>query len=161
LFVEAGEAVAASREHFIAMLPRPPIRSRKGPKPGKKSGKPLGFRRTASPCLDEKEKKNSLKMRDQYGDVYENKGSAFHERGRSGNVAENKGTYTSKAGMLLKTSMLVAGGKLFSHGSSRLARDASLDPFRASAASARFQRTLDLQVGAEPLHAAPASETLK
>jgi hypothetical protein len=100
------EAVAASREHLIAMLPRPPIRSRKYPKRGKKPGKPLGLRRTTSPCPDEKEKKNSLKMSDQCGDVNENKGSAFNERRESGNIAENKGSYALKAGMLLKTSML-------------------------------------------------------
>jgi len=100
------EAVAACREHLIAMLPRPPIRSRKYPKRGKKPGKPLGLRRTASPFLEEREKKNSLKMSDRCGDVYENKGSAFHERCQSGNVAENKGSCALKAGMLLKRSML-------------------------------------------------------
>ena len=98
------EAIAASREHLIAMLPRPPSRSRKCPKRGMKPAKPLGFRRTASPCPDEKQKKNSLKISDQCGDVYENKGSAFHERRQSGNVAENKGSYALKAGMSLKTS---------------------------------------------------------
>jgi hypothetical protein len=106
LFVEAREAVATCREHLIAMLPRPPIRSRKYPERGKKLAKPLGLRRTASPCPDEKEKKNSLKMSDQCGDVYENKGSAFHEGRQSGNVAENKGSYALRAGMLLKISML-------------------------------------------------------
>ena len=62
--------------------------------------------RTASPFLDEKEKKNSLKMSDQCGNVYENKGSALRGRRQSGNVAENKGSYALKAGMLLKRSML-------------------------------------------------------
>ena len=53
-----------------------------------------------------KKEKNFLKMRDQCGYVYENKGSEFHERGQSGNVAENKGSYALNAGMLLKRSML-------------------------------------------------------
>jgi len=99
------EAVAACQEHLIALLPRPPIRSRKYPKRSMKPGKPLGFRRTASPYPDEKGKKNSLKMRDRCGDVYENKGPEFCEQGQSGNVAENKGSCALKAGMLLKRSM--------------------------------------------------------
>ena len=96
--------VTACREHLVAMLPRPPIRSRKCPKLGKKPAKALGFRWTTSPCPDEREKNNPLKMSDQCGDVYENKGPAFHERRKSGNVIENKGSYALIAGMLLKTS---------------------------------------------------------
>ena len=42
----------------------------------------------------------TLKMNERSGDVYENKGSAFHERWQSRNVIENKGSYASKAGML-------------------------------------------------------------
>ena len=118
------EAVAASRGHLIPMLRRPPIRSRKYPRRGKKLGKPLGFRRTASPCTDEKEKKSSLKMRDRCGDVYENKGSASHKRRQSGNVAENKGIYALKAGMLLKRSILDVTCELLSPMSPQLARDA-------------------------------------
>ena len=52
--------------------------------------------------MREKEK-NSLKMRDQRENVYENKGSEFHERRQSGNIIENTGSYALKAGMLLKT----------------------------------------------------------
>jgi hypothetical protein len=78
--------------------------------------------------------------------------------GRGGNVVENKGSYALKAGMLLKTSMLSVSCELFSLRLPRLARDAPPDPFRASAG---FQRTLDLQVGAAPLDAAPASKALK
>ena len=96
----------ASREHLAAMLPRPPIRSRKCPKRGEKPGKTLAFKGTTSPCSDEKEKKNSLKVREQCGNVYENKGSVFHGTVKSGNVIENKGSYALKAGILLKTSML-------------------------------------------------------
>jgi hypothetical protein len=100
------EAVPASLEHLIATLLRPPTRSRKYPKRGKKLGRPLGFRRTASPCSDEKQKKNSLKMSDRCAYTHENNGATFHERRQSGNVAENKGSYALKAGMLLKISML-------------------------------------------------------
>jgi hypothetical protein len=72
------------------MLSRPSIRSRKYPKRGEKLGRLLDLSRTGSPCPDEKEKKNSLKMSDQYGNVYENKGSAFHRLLENGNVTENK-----------------------------------------------------------------------
>ena len=41
-------------------------------------------------------------MKEQYGNVYENKGSAFQRKGQSGNVIENKGTYRLKAGMFFK-----------------------------------------------------------
>jgi hypothetical protein len=49
-----------------------------------------------------REKKNSLKLKAQSGNVYENKGPAFQGPGQSGNVIENKGSYALKAGMLLK-----------------------------------------------------------
>ena len=41
-------------------------------------------------------------MKEQGGNVYENKGSAFHGWEHSGNVIENKGSYALKAGMLVK-----------------------------------------------------------
>jgi hypothetical protein len=49
-------------------------------------------------------------VKDQSGDVIENKGSAFINPRQSGNVVENKGSYASKAGMLLKIKGLGAGG---------------------------------------------------
>jgi hypothetical protein len=49
--------------------------------------------------------RNSL-FSERSGNVYENKGSAFHERERSGNLTENKGTCALKAGMSLKTNGL-------------------------------------------------------
>jgi hypothetical protein len=140
------------------MLPRPPMRSRKCPKRGEKPGKLPGFRWTTGPFSEEKEKRNSLKMRGRHGNVYENKGQAFHGGWRSGNVVENKGSYALKAGMLLKTSMLAVSCELLSLRSPRLARDAPPDSFRASAG---FQRTLDLQVGAAPPDVAAASEAAK
>jgi len=41
-------------------------------------------------------------MKEQYRNVYENKGPIFSGQGRSGDVAENKGSYSLKAGILLK-----------------------------------------------------------
>jgi membrane protease subunit (stomatin/prohibitin family) len=41
-------------------------------------------------------------MNEGRGNVYENKGSVFQERGQSGNVIENKGSYALTARMLLK-----------------------------------------------------------
>jgi hypothetical protein len=49
-----------------------------------------------------KEKEDSLKLNELSGDVYENKGSAFHRPGQSANVVENTGSYALKAGMSLK-----------------------------------------------------------
>jgi hypothetical protein len=46
-------------------------------------------------------KKNSF-LAEPCGDVYENKGSAYHWRSQSRNVIENKGSYTFIAGMLVK-----------------------------------------------------------
>jgi hypothetical protein len=50
------------------------------------------------------ERKNlvSLKTHDRCGNLYENKGSAFHSPQESGNIIENTGSYEAKAGMLLK-----------------------------------------------------------
>ena len=44
-----------------------------------------------------------LKLKEQYGNVNENKGSVFSGPEQSGNLIENKGIYALKAGMLLKT----------------------------------------------------------
>jgi hypothetical protein len=41
-------------------------------------------------------------LNEQYGNVYENKGSVFEGRGKNRNVIENKGSYTLMAGMLMK-----------------------------------------------------------
>jgi hypothetical protein len=51
-------------------------------------------------------------MKERSGNVYENKGSAFHSPKESGNVIENKDSYVLKAGMLLKTQHV--GRKSFS-----------------------------------------------
>ena len=86
------------------------------------------------PVLEEEERKNSLKMNDRCGNVYENKGPAFSSPFRSGNVIENKDSYALKPGILLKISMLAVGLKpFFSPRSPRLSTDAPLDPARASA----------------------------
>jgi hypothetical protein len=51
-------------------------------------------------------RKNSSKLNELLGNVYENKGPLWKTWSRSGNVTENKGTYSSKAGILLKTNEL-------------------------------------------------------
>jgi hypothetical protein len=48
-----------------------------------------------------------LKMKQQCGDVVENKGSGLEDRERSGNVTENKGSYALNAGMLLKRKVVI------------------------------------------------------
>jgi hypothetical protein len=45
----------------------------------------------------------TLKLKDQRGNVVENKGPLWKTRRQSGNVMENKGSYVLKAGILLKT----------------------------------------------------------
>jgi formylglycine-generating enzyme required for sulfatase activity len=72
-------------------------------------GNLAGFRRTTSPHMEEKEKKNSLKLHELCGNVYENKGSAFQSSQETGNVIENTSSYAFEAGMLLKTSKLSLG----------------------------------------------------
>jgi hypothetical protein len=59
-------------------------------------------RRTASPFSREKEKSSFLKINEQSGNAYENKGSVFGSPRRSGNITENKGGYALKTGMLLE-----------------------------------------------------------
>ena len=76
--------------------------------------------------------KESLKVKERCGNVYENKGSAFHRSARSWNLIENKDTYTSILCMLLKTSTLDVSHETLSHSSPRFARIAPADPFRAS-----------------------------
>jgi hypothetical protein len=56
-----------------------------------------------------------LKMKQQCGDVVENKGSGLENPRRSGNIIENKCSYAQNAGMLLKTN--ASGGIHESHGS--------------------------------------------
>ena len=48
-----------------------------------------------------------LKLSEQHGNVYENKGSRFEHREQSRNTTQNKGSYTLIAGMLLKRKELV------------------------------------------------------
>jgi len=50
------------------------------------------------------------KVNEQFGDVYENKGSAFDGRSQSANVIEKKGSYAPKTGMFLKRKE-VGGGR--------------------------------------------------
>src|SRR5208283_5311864 len=53
-------------------------------------------------ALGREREEGFLKVNEQRGNVYENKGSAFSRRRRSANVIENKCSYALNAGMLLK-----------------------------------------------------------
>jgi hypothetical protein len=53
--------------------------------------------------------RDSSKLGELCGNVYENKGPAFHGRQESGNVIENKASYALKAGMLLKIQEIGCG----------------------------------------------------
>jgi hypothetical protein len=50
----------------------------------------------------EMKERDSSKLGERHGNVYENKGSFFHGREEIGNVIENKASYALKARMLLK-----------------------------------------------------------
>ena len=76
----------ASRKHLVAMLPRTPIGSRKCGKRGQKPGRLRAPGRPTSPFLETKEKKNSLKMRERSGNVYENKRPLWEARAQSWDV---------------------------------------------------------------------------
>ena len=116
------------------MLSGSAAHSRTCPERGNKPGEVPGFRWTRSPFSEGEERKNSLKLKELRGNVYENKGPAFSSPFRSGNVIENKDSYALKPGILLKISMLAVGLKpFFSPRSPRLSTDAPLDPARASA----------------------------
>jgi hypothetical protein len=53
-------------------------------------------------AIGRERKKNSSKVKERRGNVYENKGPLWKTGWQSGNVVENKGTYAFKAGTLLK-----------------------------------------------------------
>jgi hypothetical protein len=53
-------------------------------------------------CTEAKKKRDSSKMHEQTGYIYENKGSDFHSPTKNGNVIENKYAYEFRARMLLK-----------------------------------------------------------
>jgi hypothetical protein len=57
--------------------------------------------------IETEREKNSLKIRERSGNIYENKESSFHRPERTGNVIENKGSYTSDAGMSLKIKQVI------------------------------------------------------
>jgi hypothetical protein len=48
--------------------------------------------RTNSQLEEEREKKHSSKLKEQRGNVFENKGSALYMQMQGGNVTENKGS---------------------------------------------------------------------
>ena len=53
-----------------------------------------------------------LKLNEQHGNVYENKGSRLDNQGPSGNVIENKCSYAQNAGMLLKRKGVIGNAEL-------------------------------------------------
>jgi hypothetical protein len=57
-------------------------------------------------------------MKEQRGNVIENKGSLFRSSRRSGNPIENKGGYPQNAGMLLKIKSVIGNAGL--HATSEL-----------------------------------------
>jgi hypothetical protein len=58
-----------------------------------------------------------LKLNEQYGNLYENKGVAFSGPAQSGNVTENKYSYAQNARMLLKRKGVIGDEEL--HGTSK------------------------------------------
>jgi hypothetical protein len=105
------EAVMAGWKH-VAAIPLPPTHSRKYPRGGK-AGKTRWFQMDNKSAHGREREKGFSKVNDQCGNVYENKGSAFHRRGPSGNVVENTRSYTLKAGMFQKTGMLALSAECF------------------------------------------------
>jgi hypothetical protein len=53
-----------------------------------------------------------LKMNEQCGNIYENKGPLLEDGRRTGNVIENKCSYAQNAGMLLKTKGVTENAEL-------------------------------------------------
>ena len=92
-----------SWEDLAAMLPRGPNPLPKVSRAGPKGRKICWFKVGNWSVLGKELGKELLRLKERCGNVYENKGSAFHRRERSGNVIENKGTYSLKAGISLKT----------------------------------------------------------
>jgi hypothetical protein len=89
-------------EHLAAMLPRSPSPLSKVSQAGPRARKTLRFQVDNKSERGSKREKGFLKLKERSGNVFENKGSAFHRPSQSGNIIENKGSYASKAEMLLK-----------------------------------------------------------
>jgi hypothetical protein len=76
---------------------------------GEKARESSDFKWTQNHLSQGKDKKSLSKVKERSGNVYENKGSAFHSPEQGGNVVENKDGYEFEAGMLLKINGLVLG----------------------------------------------------
>jgi hypothetical protein len=83
------DAVMAFRDHLAAMLRRPSDSLSKVPQASPKREKLARPKWTKSPQTEQKEKKNSQKMNERGGNVYENKGQVFHSLVESWNLIEN------------------------------------------------------------------------
>jgi hypothetical protein len=79
-------------KHHAALLRTVPTRSREYRKRHEKPANELATPWTKSLPSEEIQEKNSSKLKERSGNVYENKGEHWRTRERSGNVYENKGT---------------------------------------------------------------------
>jgi hypothetical protein len=73
-----------------------------------------------------------LKLKEQRGNVIENKGSGLDNRRRSGNVVENKDSYAQDAGMSLKRKGVIGNAEL--HATSNRIQESKMQDSGASPA---------------------------
>ena len=97
----------AGWERWTAILPRSPQPALERCPGGPKACKTRWFQVDGKSANGKEGEKGFSKVKERRGNVYENKGSAFHMQGRSGNVIENKCSYALKAGMLLKRQVVI------------------------------------------------------
>ena len=95
-------AARHAQEHYARMLLPAPTHFRECAKRDEKPVNWLAAERTVSLSLRGKQQRDSLKLTERSGNVYENKGSLCKTWKRGGNVIENKGSYEFNPVMLLK-----------------------------------------------------------
>jgi len=95
--------VMASWEHYVAVRPGCPKPLSRTCQVRRKARKDSRSHTDSKSESGRETKKEFLKMKEQSGNVYENKGPLWKTGWQSGNLIESKGTYGLKAGMLLKT----------------------------------------------------------
>ncbi len=81
--------------------------------------------------LQRMEAAENSKMKEQFSNVIENKGSAFSSPGRSGNVIENTGSYLHNSGISLKTQSVSGKAENLPDSTPRLASKPRFLPFAA------------------------------
>jgi hypothetical protein len=94
--------VMASWEHFVAVRPGCLEPLSRTCQVRRKARKGSCSPRDSKSESGRETKKEFLKMKEQSGDIYENKGSLWKTGWQSGNVTENKGSYSLIVVMLLK-----------------------------------------------------------